>query len=207
MVRIKEKKRKHKKDFIKGLARIILKLIGWRTEGEAPAASKYVMLGYPHTSNWDVPIGLLIFLAMGVRLHWVGKQTLFKMPFGWFMKKLGGIPVDRSRSQNFVRQVVDKFNDFDELVITMSPEGTRSKSPYWRSGFYHIARGANVPVALAFLDYRQKRGGFLGAFVPTGNIRGDLEIIKKHYVNVYGKIVENMGEIKLPPATDAGNQG
>lgn len=199
---IKEKKQRKKTRFIKVFSRIVLKIIGWKTAGAVPESKKYVMVGYPHTSNWDVPVGLLVFLSMGVRLHWVGKQSLFKKPLGWFIKKLGGIPVDRSKSQNFVQQVIDKFNEFDELVLTLSPEATRGKSAFWRSGFYYIAHGARVPIGLAFLDYKKKTGGFLGVVHPSGNIEKDLQIIKEHYRGVVGKKEQDMGEIKLAPPND-----
>jgi len=177
----------------------ILKSIGWKIEGEAPAEKKYVMVGYPHTSNWDVPIGLLVYKSLGIRLHWVGKDALFKWPLGILIKKLGGVPVDRSKSQNFVQQVVEIFNKFENLVITLSPEGTRSFSEYWRTGFYHIACGAEVPIALAFLDYKRKTGGFGPLIWPSGDIEKDVEKMKEFYNDMKGKFVENMGRIQLRP--------
>lgn len=203
MFNIKEKKRKQKRDFLKGFSGFVLKMIGWKAKGRVPDADKYVMVGYPHTSNWDVLIGLLVYFSLGVRLHWVGKQSLFKKPFGWFMKKLGAIPVDRSQSQNFVQQVIDKFDEFDELVLTLSPEGTRSKSAFWRSGFYYIAHGANIPIGLGFLDYKKKTGGFVGVIITSGNIESDMEKIRAQYKNIYGKNVQNMGEIILRPPKDS----
>jgi len=197
MLRIKEKKQHKQKKISQKFSRLVLKIIGWKIQGEPPPTPRYVMIGYPHTSNWDVPIGLLIFTALGVRLHWVGKDSLFKSPLGWALKKLGGIPVDRNRSQNFVAQVVDKFKELDELVLTLSPEGTRSKSEYWRSGFYHIAIGAQAPIALAFLDYKKKVGGF-GPFIrPGGDIKKDLAQIKAFYQGISGKIARNSGAIRL----------
>ena len=160
------------------------------------------MLGYPHTSNWDVPLGLLVFKSLGVRLHWVGKDSLFKWPMGMLIKKLGGVPVDRSKSQNFVQQVIDIYNKFENMVIALSPEGTRGFTEYWRTGFYHIACGANVPIATAFLDYKNKVGGFGPLIWPTGNIEKDLERMKEFYYDMKGKFVENMGKIQLRPNND-----
>jgi len=192
---LKEKKTKQGFSFSRLLARLILKVIGWKAVGEVPPVKKYVMIGYPHTSNWDVPIGLSVFKSMGVRLQWLGKQSLFKGPLGWFMKSLGGVPVNREKSQNFVEEACKVFDRFEELVLTLSPEGTRSKSTYWRSGFYHIALNAGVPIALGFLDYKKKEGGFGPLIYPTGNMEEDLKQIKEFYAGKHGKYPENEGLI------------
>ncbi len=192
---LKEKKTKQGFTFSRALAKVILKLIGWKAVGEVPPVKKYVMVGYPHTSNWDVPVGLSVFKSMGVRLHWLGKQSLFKGPLGWLMKSLGGIPVNRQKSQNFVDEIRKVFDSFDELVVTLSPEATRGKSAYWRSGFYHIARNANVPIALGFLDYEKKEGGFGPLIYPTGNMEEDLKIIREFYTDKRGKYPQNEGVV------------
>lgn len=157
------------------------------------------MIGYPHTSNWDVPLGLLIFAALGVRLHWIGKHTLFKKPLVWITKPLGGIPVDRDQTKNFVQAVVDVFKTTDELALAVSPEGTRIKTDFWRTGFYYIAQGAGVPIATAFLDYKNKRGGFGPPIHPSGDIKADLEIIKAFYADKPGRFPQEMGTIRLKP--------
>ena len=199
--------RKHTK-FSQWLARLLLKGMGWKTAGEVPDSPKYVMIGYPHTSNWDVPIGLLIFTALGVRLQWVGKHTLFKNPLGYLSRWLGGIPINRETTKNFVQQVADVFKEHDTLVITLSPEGTRSKTEFWRTGFYYIALGAGVPIACAFLDYKNKRGGFGPLLYPSGDIEKDFETFRAFYNGISGKFPELMGEIRLtnkpanPPALD-----
>ena len=199
--------RKHTK-FSQWLARFLLNRIGWKIDGEVPDTPKYVMIGYPHTSNWDVPIGLLIFTALGVRLQWVGKHTLFKNPLGYLSRWLGGIPINRETTKNFVQQVADVFKEHDTLVITLSPEGTRSKTEFWRTGFYYIALGAGVPIACAFLDYKNKRGGFGPLLYPSGDIEQDFETFRAFYSGISGKFPELMGEIRLtnkpanPPALD-----
>jgi len=179
------------------LAQWALRLIGWKVIGEVPKSPKYVMVGYPHTSNWDVPIGLLIYTALGVRLHWVGKHTLFKKPIGWVMRLLGGIPVNREKTKNFVQQVIDIFNESKELNLTVSPEGTRSTGKFWRTGFYYIAQGAGVPIATGFLDYSNKTGGFGPLVEPSGDIKADFNIFKNFYSNIKGKFPDDMGEIRL----------
>lgn len=194
---IKEKKQADFKKYKQALARYILKLIGWKAVGELPGTPKYVMIGYPHTSNWDVPLGLLIFTALGIRLHWVGKHTLFKRPFGWFVKKMGGIPLNRSTTKNFVQQVIDIFNNSKELILTVSPEGTRGKTSYWKTGFYYIAVGAKVPIATGFLDYSKKTGGFGPLVRPTGDIETDFKTFNTIYSGMLGKHPEDMAEIRI----------
>ena len=194
---IKEKKQADLKNYKRTIAKGILRLIGWKTVGESPDTPKYVMVGYPHTSNWDVPIGLLIFIALGVRLHWVGKHTLFKQPFGWFIKKIGGIPVNRSTTKNFVQQVVEIFENTEELILAVSPEGTRKKTDFWRTGFYYIAAGANVPIATAFLDYSKKTGGFGPLVKPSGDIEADFKTIKNFYSDIQGRHPETMAPIRM----------
>ncbi len=198
---IKEKKTQQLK-IIAVLARWILKLIGWKMVGERPGIPKYVMLGYPHTSNWDVPIGLLIFAAAGVRLNWVGKHTLFKKPFGWVIRLIGGVPVNRDTTKNFVQLVADVFDSRKELVLTVSPEGTRGKAEFWRSGFYYIALAAGIPIALAFLDYGNKTGGFGPIIMPSGDIKSDFEKIRKFYAGMKGKKPQDMTPIILRPDSE-----
>jgi len=189
--------------FLKLLAQIILRMMGWKTEGRVPDVPKYVMIGYPHTSNWDTFIGLVVFKAMGVRLHWVGKHTLFKPPLGWFIRLMGGVPVDRKDPRDFVQQMIDVYNASEELVLTLSPEGTRKKPEYWKTGFYRIAKGANVPIALAFLDYSRKVGGFGPLIYPSDDLEKDIKIIQKFYAPVKGKFPELQSEIRIKPKENA----
>ncbi len=193
---INRKATKEHKKWKQWLSRIILKLIGWEAVGDIPDVPKYVMLGYPHTSNWDVPIGLAIFTALGVRLQWIGKHTLFKNPLGYLSRWAGGIPINRETTKNFVQQVADVFKEHDKLVITLSPEGTRGKTDFWRTGFYYIALGAGVPIACAFLDYKNKRGGFGPLIYPSGNIEEDFKLFREFYSGILGKAPELMGDIR-----------
>jgi len=198
---IKEKKTQQIK-IIAILARWVLKLFGWKVVGEKPETPKYVMLGYPHTSNWDVPLGLLIYAAAGVRLNWVGKHTLFKKPFGWVIRLIGGVPVNRDTTKNFVQLVADVFKNHKELALALSPEGTRGKADFWRTGFYYIAKEAGVPIALCFLDYGKKTGGFGPLIMPSGNIENDFEKFKDFYLGMKGKNPEDMTPIILRPVSD-----
>ncbi|MTI13871.1 lysophospholipid acyltransferase family protein [Sansalvadorimonas verongulae] len=164
-----------------------LKLTGWKIEGSAPHHSKYVLIAAPHTSNWDFPVTLAIAFRLNVKLFWMGKASLFKGPMGPIMKWLGGIPVDRSQNTGLVQQVVDEFNRCKELVVTIPPEGTRSKVKKWKSGFYHVAHGAGVPISLGFLDFKRKVGGISKTFIPTGNYEEDLKNIQAFYKGITGK--------------------
>lgn len=166
---------------------LMLKMTGWKTEGQVPDIPKFVMIAAPHTSNWDLPFTLFIALTMRLNIYWMGKEEIFKAPFRGVFIWLGGIPVDRSKSNNMVQQSIDQFAASDRLVLTVPPSGTRRKVLYWKTGFYHIAKGAGVPIALGFLDYKRKRGGIQGVFVPTGDIDADMKEITELYKNVTGK--------------------
>ncbi|MEZ5897043.1 MAG: lysophospholipid acyltransferase family protein [Parvularculaceae bacterium] len=171
-----------------GLA--LYRAAGWRVEGEPPAASKFVVIAAPHTSNWDLPLMLGVALQFRIRLHWMGKDSLFKPPFGWFMRALGGIAIDRSKANNVVTQMIDVFSACEKLAVAIPPEGTRSKVRYWKTGFYHIAHGAGVPIALGFLDYRRKVGGIGMTLTASGDYDRDLEVIKNFYAGVTPKHAE-----------------
>ena len=169
------------------ISRIILSLTGWRTEGQLPLIPKFVLVGAPHTSNWDLPFTLLVAFALRARIHWMGKTAIFRKPFKGFFQWLGGIPVERSQSDNLVDQSIQQFHRNDRLILTIAPAGTRQRVIRWKSGFYHIACGADVPIVLGFLDYRRKVGGIGPVVYPTGNITVDMETIRDFYDGVAGK--------------------
>lgn len=167
--------------------RLWLGLFGWKAVGDVRRHRKYVVVAAPHTSNWDFPFMLAAAYVLGVRASWVGKHTLFGAPWGWFFRGLGGIPVDRREPQSLVAQLAERFAADDELVLALAPEGTRGKVSHWKSGFYHIAAEAGVPIALGFLDYRRKRCG-LGPYVtPTGDLHADMERLRAFYRDIRGK--------------------
>ena len=168
-------------------SRIILSLAGWRTEGQLPSNPKFVLVGAPHTSNWDLPYTLLTAFALRAPIHWMGKEAIFRRPFKGFFKWLGGIPVRRSQSHNLVEQSIQQFNRNDQLILTIAPAGTRKRVIRWKTGFYHIACGAGVPIVLGFMDYRRKAGGIGPMVHPTGNMEADMETIKDFYDGVTGK--------------------
>lgn len=165
----------------------VFKMRGWRIEGQFPAIAKYVLIAAPHTSNWDFPITLSLTFALKGKIYWMGKDTLFRWPFKRVFKWLGGISVDRSKSNNMVSQMIQQFSANENLVVTIPPAGTRSNVMKWKTGFYYIALGANVPVALGFLDYRNKIGGIGPVFLPTGDIHADMQQIRAFYSGIRGK--------------------
>ena len=168
-------------------------LSGWKVEGELPEGKKFVVIAAPHTSNWDLPFMLGVALHFRVRLHWMGKDSLFKPPFGWFMKALGGIPIDRSKTNDVVSQMVTVFDQAEKLAVAIPPEGTRSKTRYWKTGFYNIAHGAGVPIVFGFLDYQRKVGGIGMTMHTTGDYETDLEIVKSFYGTVVPKFPDQVG--------------
>jgi len=170
------------------LSRLLLRISGWKITGQRPDIKKYVMIAAPHTSNWDFFFGLLMNLYHKNDIYWMGKKEIFRMPFGAVMKWFGGIPVDRSRSNNLVSAVVEEFNRSERLVVAVPPEGSRAKVNSWKTGFYYIASGAKVPILLAYLDYEKKAGGYGPLFIPTGNIENDMNNIKEFYKDIHGKI-------------------
>jgi 1-acyl-sn-glycerol-3-phosphate acyltransferase len=154
---------------------------GWTVEGGPPPVTRFVVIAAPHTSNWDLPFLLGASQRLGVKLNWMGKDTLFRWPFGAMMRRMGGIPVDRSRSTNAVAQMIEQFSQREVFMLTIAPEGTRSKVSQWRTGFYQIAHGAGVPLVCGFLDYRRKVGGLGLSFMPSGDYEADMVRIMAFY--------------------------
>ncbi|MCP4755847.1 MAG: glycerol acyltransferase [Proteobacteria bacterium] len=178
------------KTLVRWLVLGILKITGWRAEGELPETRKFVLIAAPHTSNWDLPIMLYLAFVFKVKIYWMGKDTIFRQPFAGFFKWLGGIPIDRSKANNVVDQSIEQLQRHEELILTVPPTGTRKKVTKWKTGFYHIAHGANVPIVLGFIDYRRKVGGLGPVVHPTGDIEKDMKTIMAFYAGITGKYPE-----------------
>ncbi len=176
---------------------IVFKMFGWELEKNLPPGKKFVIIAAPHTSNWDFLFFILYVWSVGRKIRWGGKDTLFKPPFGFILKWLGGIPIDRSKKNNFVTRMVEEMNKNEEFVLTITPEGTRSAAKRWRTGFYYIAVGANVPIALGYIDYKNKLLGVGKYFYPSGNIEEDMVLIKDFYKGITGIRADNQGEIEI----------
>lgn len=188
---------------LRGLARLLLKLSGWKVVSAVHAEPPFVFIGAPHTSNWDFALLLLGVLDLGLDARWLGKHTLFRFPFGALMRWLGGIPVDRTRSNNLVASMVQTFNANPGLVVCIPPEGTRSKVQRWRSGFYHIAVGAGVPVLMTVIDAEHKALRVMGVYRPTGqDADREIRAIQQHYRGYQGLRPENAFVIPDPESHD-----
>jgi len=187
------------------LGRAWLSAFGWKVDGAAPGVRKAVVVAAPHTSAWDFPFTLAAGAVLGVRMSWLGKKSLFAGPIrGRFMRWLGGIPVDRGQKRDMVDNVVEVLNETDDLYLVLAPEGTRGKATRWRTGFYHMAIGAKVPVVLGYLDYAKKTAGFGDVFYPTGNIHADMPKIRAFYKGVTPKHPGLVTDITIGPEPTIG---
>lgn len=129
---------------------------GWHFEGALPDLPKFVIIVAHHTSNWDFPIGLAVKWALGLDVRWLGKDTLFRPPLGWFMRANGGVPVNRASSGNLVERTAHEFATRDQFVLVLAPEGTRKRATAWRSGFWHVAKHAGVPICCVAMDWGRR---------------------------------------------------
>lgn len=163
---------------IRFMANVCLKISGWRISGAFPKDRKMVLVGGPHTSNWDFVMMCLCAMHLRVRTNWIGKDALFKPPFGWIMRRLGGISVNRSKANDTVSQVVEHFENHDDMILVITPEGTRGKVQKWKSGFYWMAKGANVPIVLFYADYKLKILGCGPVIQPSGDYEADVAQMK-----------------------------
>jgi 1-acyl-sn-glycerol-3-phosphate acyltransferase len=160
---------------------LIFRLTGWRTAGGVPNLPKFVMIAAPHTSNWDFLHGICAMLVLDLRISWIGKHSMFRWPLGRPMRWLGGTPVRRDKTVGRVDQIIAAMNAAEQYVVTIAPEGTRKRTDRWRTGFYHVAHGAGVPIVPAYLDYGQRIVGFGPAFDTTGDLERDLVAIRAFY--------------------------
>ena len=164
-------------------AQAALSLFGWRVDVRWPPPPKAVIAVYPHTSNWDFLVGILARVAMGLPLSWIGKDTLFRWPFGAFFRRLGGIPVERSERHGVVGQMRAEFSRRPFLWVVIAPEGTRAHTDHWKSGFYHLARSAGVPLGLGYIDYGRRVVGIADWISLSGNPDEDLARLRAFYAD------------------------
>lgn len=182
---------------LRRLARWILRTGGWTMVGEVPDVPKAVFVVAPHTSNWDGLWALTYKVAVGADVHFFAKRSLFWFPLGNLLSALGGIPLDRSRAGSAVRQAISMFEREEHFFFGLAPEGTRSHKPGWKSGFYRIAQGANVPVYPAMLDYGQKRVGVGQRIELSGDQEKDLEVFRSFYADVRGRRPEKTCPVRF----------
>lgn len=171
---------------MKIIARFILRLMGWKIVGELPNDKKYIVIVAPHTSNWDLVIGLCGRFAVGVKINFLAKHQLFFFPLGNFLRAVGGTAVDRSKKGNKVEQVVALYKKSDELKLAITPEGTRSPVTRWKEGFYHIASQAGIPIVMIGLDYSTKEIRIQQPFWPSGDINIDFPKFIAYFKTIKG---------------------
>ena len=175
----------------------LLKISGWTLDRTNPPVTNCVVIAAPHTSNWDFILMLLFAGAFGLKISWMGKSNLFIKPFGYFLRLIGGISINRRKKNQIVDHMISLFRQRENFLLVVPVEGTRARVNFWKSGFYHIAKGANVPILPTFLDYGNKRGGFGVPIITTNNLLSDMQKIRDFYAPFKGKFPLNSGPIKL----------
>jgi 1-acyl-sn-glycerol-3-phosphate acyltransferase len=180
------------------LGRWVLTAMGWNVTGNIPNLPKLVLIAAPHTSNWDFVVAIAAKLALGLHVRFLGKDTLFIGPLGWIMRSLGGRPVDRSASHDVVKEMVAEFDRADQLVLGIAPEGTRKHVQRWRTGFYHIAHGAGVPIVPVALNFGDREVQIMEPFRTTGDVDRDISALQGLFAGIRGQ----SREFKLPIASD-----
>ncbi len=175
----------------RALGRTILRLFGWRVEGTVPDREKFVVLVAPHTTGWDFPLSIVTLIAIGVRVSWLGVDWMFRYPL---MHKMGGVPVDRQTRLGVVPQSIEKFNSRRQYILGLSPEGSRKKVVPWKTGFYHIAVGAKVPIMMVRIDQRARRFDLGPTIEPSGDYEADMnQHIRPAYAEYVDKYPDNFG--------------
>lgn len=167
---------------------ILFSILGWKMDTNFPInIKKYVVIAAPHTSWVDFPIAILSRMSSGIMIHYIGKDSLFRAPFGFFFRAFGGTPVDRSKKNKLVDAIIDIFNSKTEFRLALSPEGTRKKVERWKTGFYFIAKGANVPIVMVTLDFGNKQIKISEPYHTTDDMDRDFQVFSSFYENVKGK--------------------
>lgn len=185
------------KSLLRGISLFLLKILGWKTFGSLPQEPKYVLIVAPHTSNWDLFYGIILAFALKLDARYIAKKELFRGPFSPLMTWSGAIPVDRSSTHNTVDQMLHQFKENEKFVLAIAPEGTRHRTDSWKSGFYHIAIAAHVPIVIAFIDYSSKTGGVGLLMHPTGDLEKDMNAISNFYKGVTGRYPEKASPVVI----------
>ena len=183
--------------FARWLGKTVNRCAGWQVEGQAPDDARMLIIAAPHTSNWDFIYLIAAAFSLGLSVHWIGKESLFRGPLGLVLRFMGGIPIDRSRRNNLVASLAEEINASPGCVLVVPPEGTRGQAPYWKSGFFRIAQTATIPMVCGFLDYHRKVAG-LGPVIPHDIDEESLMArLSDFYVGIQGKYPGNFGPVRL----------
>ncbi len=191
---------------VRFLARSLLRLRGWQIAGDIPSTGRYVLIAAPHTSNWDFIWTMAAAIVLRVRLSWFAKDSLFKPVVGPLFQRWGGIPIARHEARDRVSFMAQQLRAAESMVLLVAAEGTRSLAPHWKSGFYHIARQARVPIVLGFLDYGRKRVGFGPAVETSDDVGTDMDKIRDFYSQIKGKYPAKAGPMRLREEDDQGDE-
>jgi 1-acyl-sn-glycerol-3-phosphate acyltransferase len=167
-------------------ARFLMRIYGWGIDGKLPDLPRFVLIGAPHTSNWDAILYLGVIFSLRADVRVMAKAEAFRFPVAWLFRYCGGIPVDRQRSTGLVDQMVKVFNESEKFILTIAPEGTRHQVVEWKRGFYHIAKGAGVPIVMAVVDGRHKTVRIGQVFYPTDNVEEDIKTIQGYFAGAGG---------------------
>ena len=179
------------------LGRFIIKITGWKVAGEVPQSQSMLIIAAPHTSNWDLFYLLGAAYTFRLQIHWLVKNNLFIPVVGQVLSFLGGLPVDRSKSNSLVTTLADRIKASDGISLVVPPAGTRKYTDYWKSGFYRIAQEANIPIVCGYLDYTKKEAGLGLSFYLTGNLKEDMDRLREFYEPLNAKYPEKRSRMLL----------
>ena len=185
--------------FFQWFGRTLNRLMGWNVRVNLPDDPKMVIIFFPHTTNLDVLHAIPAAFSIGLKPNWLVKDEIYIGPLKGMMDKLGAIPINRHSKENKVEQIAAAIRETDQIMLALSPEGTRSKTEYWRSGFYHIARLAEIPIHFAYIDYPSKTIGAEPGFIPSGDMEADMARIQAFYADKRGKFPEQVGPVRFKP--------
>lgn len=177
--------------------RLVIWLFGWKVQAEPLPGKKFILIGAPHTSNLDFLLMLATSFVLRLRLFWMGKHTLFRAPFGWVARRLGGLPINRTAQHGVVNQIAQYMKKADELILVVAPAGTRKQTDHWKSGFYWIAVKSEVPLVCGYIDYGKKTVGLGMSFLPSGDVSTDMERIRTFYKDIEGRFPHKKTTIRL----------
>jgi 1-acyl-sn-glycerol-3-phosphate acyltransferase len=183
--------------FIRHVCRTLLRLLGWTAVWVPPSEPKGIIIVYPHTSNWDFILGVLFRVGYDLKAHWMGKDAMFRWPVAGLYRRIGGIPINRRERTGFIGVMVEEFRKRDWLWVAIAPEGTRTHTDHLKSGFYHLALAANVPVGLGCIDYGRRRISIDTYVRFSGEVEHDLEILRHYYSDKRGRVPANAGDIRF----------
>lgn len=192
-----------RRPFARALGLFILRVMGWRWTGGFPDHPRMMLIGAPHTSNWDGVVGLAAAAACQIDVRVMAKAELFRFPFGGLMRWLGVVPVDRDAPGGLVEQAIAKLSGPAPFTLGITPEGTRSLVDRWKTGFHRIAVAAEVPIVVVGIDWGRKEIGVHGAFMPSGELAADLDVVSKILADVRGKHPEREAPIRLEANTSS----